>query len=73
MEHECYICNNPSCSSNYRLFSIIKTGDTISFNLSEYQKDDIIKKLECKHYFHSSCINEWVNHGDYCPCCKSKI
>lgn len=33
MEHECYICNNPSCSSNYRLFNIIKMGDTISFIL----------------------------------------
>ena len=54
---------DPTCSICQSSFEeeILETG-----------KDDIIK-LNCGHYFHSSCINEWLkNYNHTCPICKSE-
>ena len=35
--------------------------------LDEYKAEGFITQLKCntKHYFHSPCIEEWVNKGNY--------
>jgi hypothetical protein len=37
-------------------------------------EDDIIP-LPCddKHYFHPSCIEEWLKNNNNCPLCKKPI
>jgi len=32
-----------------------------------------VKKLLCKHLFHSKCINGWLKHKLKCPTCKHKV
>jgi hypothetical protein len=41
----------------------------------EYNKaGELPNKLGCGHYFHYSCINEWVGRGnDTCPNCRQPI
>jgi hypothetical protein len=54
---------DPACSICQTSYDeeIIETG-----------KDDIIQ-LDCKHYFHATCINEWLkNYNHICPICKSE-
>ena len=32
-----------------------------------------VKKLECEHYFHANCIDEWVNGHFSCPLCRKVV
>ena len=38
--------------------------------LENIEKGDKITKLDCKHIFHTDCINEWVSRDNTCPCCR---
>lgn len=33
----------------------------------------MVKRMDCKHTFHSKCINHWLKQKLICPLCKSKI
>lgn len=37
----------------------------------EYQADEIISTLLCKHSYHEACIEEWLSHKKECPICRS--
>jgi hypothetical protein len=42
--------------------------------MDEYQKDDKVIKLSCKHYFHTDCIKNWLcNERVTCPICRKDI
>ncbi|KAM0675161.1 hypothetical protein GVAV_001504 [Gurleya vavrai] len=41
--------------------------------LCDYQDDDTIKTLLCKHHFHKDCIDHWFTVDDICPLCKKPI
>ena len=34
------------------------------------QKNEIIRKLQCRHYFHMVCIDKWLENHKVCPICK---
>ena len=38
--------------------------------MKSYIITDIIKGLTCKHTFHKSCIEQWLEKHDDCPLCK---
>jgi len=40
---------------------------------SEYEKDEEIGILPCKHFFHHSCIQEWGKRRPVCPFCDIDI
>lgn len=45
---------------------------TICFD--EFQIEDDVRVLECKHYFHPMCIDRWlIGHSKRCPCCRGNI
>ncbi|XP_060216883.1 E3 ubiquitin ligase BIG BROTHER-related-like [Lycium barbarum] len=40
----------------------------------EYENDETIGALECKHEFHAGCIEQWVLRGKKtCPICRSSV
>lgn len=44
-----------------------------SICLEEYEKEDIIKQLECKHMFHKNCIEPWLKEYSHkCPLCRNE-
>jgi E3 ubiquitin-protein ligase RHA2 len=45
----------------YRKTSKSKSGDEkCTICLSEYKNGEIVKRLRCKHFFHSECIDPWL-------------
>lgn len=38
---------------------------------SKYQKNEGIRELPCKHYFHKRCVDKWLKTGGLsCPYCR---
>ena len=31
------------------------------------------RELRCKHYFHKTCIDQWLTKGQRCPMCRSDV
>ncbi|KAL4511748.1 hypothetical protein ABPG72_012593 [Tetrahymena utriculariae] len=38
--------------------------------LAKYSNDDDVRKLNCKHYFHQHCVDEWLKKKKDCPVCR---
>ena len=41
--------------------------------LCDYEENDNIRVLKCKHYFHASCCDEWLGINKICPLCQQDI
>jgi hypothetical protein len=44
-----------------------------SICFDEFSKDDEIGLLNCEHFFHSKCIEEWGKYKTECPLCRNNI
>ncbi|KAG6888736.1 hypothetical protein C0995_006388 [Termitomyces sp. Mi166 len=41
--------------------------------LDDYQPEDDIRVMKCRHAFHQSCVDKWLETGrNNCPACRSK-
>ena len=54
--------------------------ETYSFNFNEKCsichediKNDIVRKLNCNHFFHYKCIDKWLEGKHQCPLCRTSI
>ncbi|KAK4882906.1 hypothetical protein RN001_006225 [Aquatica leii] len=41
--------------------------------LKEYEKDETVKIIPCKHKFHSECIIAWLTKTNSCPLCRHEL
>ena len=41
--------------------------------LEEYKNNDMIKKLNCNHIFHSECLKKWLSINAICPTCRNDL
>jgi len=41
--------------------------------LSEFDEEDDVRMLPCKHYFCKACIDEWLSVNSTCPNCRTNI
>jgi hypothetical protein len=44
-----------------------------SICLDEIEDSSDYIKLQCSHYFHSNCINQWLSKSNLCPYCRNII
>tara|TARA_Y100000389_G_C17426776_1_gene500021 strand:- start:622 stop:1050 length:429 start_codon:yes stop_codon:yes gene_type:complete len=47
-----------------------KGDEYCSICLDEFNKNDHIITLECKHYYHQLCITNWLKKEVTCPLCR---
>jgi len=41
--------------------------------LDDYEQDDDLRLLSCRHVFHKLCVDRWLEQGrNNCPACRSK-
>ena len=40
---------------------------------TDYDIDENVINLNCKHTFHPTCLQEWVMYKSECPMCRSNI
>ncbi|PWA84114.1 Zinc finger, RING/FYVE/PHD-type [Artemisia annua] len=40
---------------------------------TEFEKNQRLAVLKCKHYYHRNCIRRWLLHKNICPLCKSQV
>lgn len=41
--------------------------------LDDYESDDSLRILLCKHHFHRKCVDEWLKINKTCPLCLQDI
>ncbi|KAL5706503.1 RING-type E3 ubiquitin transferase [Ranunculus cassubicifolius] len=39
----------------------------------EYEDEDTLTVLSCKHMYHSECINNWLHINKVCPICSAEV
>eukprot|EP01117_Protostelium_nocturnum_P005353 TRINITY_DN1949_c0_g2_i1.p1 TRINITY_DN1949_c0_g2~~TRINITY_DN1949_c0_g2_i1.p1 ORF type:complete len:638 (+),score=97.33 TRINITY_DN1949_c0_g2_i1:184-1914(+) len=54
-------------------FSIRKEDANCAICLGDYEEDEELRFLSCKHHFHGECVTEWLQHNKVCPMCKKSI
>mmetsp|Transcript_25561 Transcript_25561/g.33430 ORF Transcript_25561/g.33430 Transcript_25561/m.33430 type:complete len:758 (+) Transcript_25561:43-2316(+) len=47
--------------------------DCCAICLIEYEDSTEVKLLECSHFFHAACIDEWLRVNQFCPLCKAQV
>jgi hypothetical protein len=41
--------------------------------ISEYEENDQLRYLNCRHHFHKHCADEWLHRSPTCPVCTRSI
>ncbi|KAI3657260.1 hypothetical protein MP638_005271 [Amoeboaphelidium occidentale] len=52
---------------------IPKEDAQCSICLQEYEPGEDLRQLNCKHHFHSQCLDDWLRLEARCPLCNRKI
>eukprot|EP00747_Dinoflagellata_sp_TGD_P218950 gnl/TRDRNA2_/TRDRNA2_91132_c0_seq1.p1 gnl/TRDRNA2_/TRDRNA2_91132_c0~~gnl/TRDRNA2_/TRDRNA2_91132_c0_seq1.p1 ORF type:complete len:194 (-),score=27.37 gnl/TRDRNA2_/TRDRNA2_91132_c0_seq1:50-589(-) len=49
-------------------------GEECPVCLGEFEDDDSVTMLSCKHAFHNGCISAWLSRGRHvCPVCSDEV
>jgi len=44
-----------------------------SICLESYEDEEVVRRLPCKHLFHSHCVDTWLRVNASCPLCKQNV
>jgi hypothetical protein len=47
--------------------------ETCSVCLANFEENENLTQIECNHFSHTECLNEWVKYKSECPVCRSTI
>jgi len=41
--------------------------------LADFEKEQDVRELDCRHLFHKVCVDEWLRRNHNCPLCKNTV
>ena len=50
-----------------------ESSSKCSVCFEHYRKNDIIRELPCKHFFHYKCLKPWFKKSNHCPLCRLNV
>ena len=50
-----------------------EVDETCPICLSNFEAEDNLRVLRCRHHFHKSCVDEWLAVNSTCPSCRSNV
>lgn len=53
--------------------SEIKNQSNCLVCLEDFQVEESVIKLDCKHCFHDNCLKDWLNKHNTCPVCRLEL
>jgi hypothetical protein len=55
-------------------FGMFPTEDAkCAICLGDYESNEALRSLPCVHYFHKSCVDQWLSKSRLCPLCTQDI
>lgn len=48
-------------------------ADRCTICLADFEDDDLLKVLSCKHAYHSGCLDSWLGVNKACPVCAKEV
>lgn len=48
-------------------------ADSCAVCLSDFEEDDILRRLPCNHSFHKGCVDKWLTLNRVCPLCVQDV
>jgi len=54
-------------------FSTCVVGDSCAVCLSDFELEQMARRLPCRHHFHSDCIERWLLQNKRCPLCMHPV
>ena len=52
---------------------ILKESEFCSICLNEIKTTEIARVTNCKHTYHSNCLDRWLEEKSTCPLCKNNL
>ncbi|KAJ3342688.1 hypothetical protein HDU91_000506 [Kappamyces sp. JEL0680] len=62
----------PSSAKGDQYLELDVEDATCSICLCEYEADEQLRQLSCKHHYHVACIDEWLHRNGQCPNCRTR-
>ncbi len=50
-----------------------EVGECCSLCLTEFENEEIIRKLPCEHFMHPECVDPWLKKEGSCPLCRQHV
>jgi hypothetical protein len=72
-QYEEYTTNGKNIGSFCYLATTSEQNNTCAICTSDFEIDEEILILHCKHIYHTNCINEWILHNPNCPYCRCDV
>jgi len=64
---------SPDDQVSVKKIRINHVEDRCTVCMDNFEKDDKLNLLPCKHYFHMNCLQGWLSDHNSCPVCKRKV
>ncbi|CAM8991596.1 unnamed protein product [Rhodiola kirilowii] len=52
---------------------VTEPGEECAICLEEYENQDQVREMPCKHKFHKRCVDKWLKMNGSCPICRCQM